>query len=125
MSNTCNCPSPPGGTIECADDQLAVCGYQNGQIISGCYGRPSHVFGIRDESTKQLALANWIISTVTQFNRSDSDPIEAIYLAMLSIGQYENQTGEMVAFKTPNDFRVAHIFIEQGRRDASDKAAKG
>ena|ERR1700722_13284938 len=110
MSNTCACPNPPGGTIECADDQLAVCGYQNGQIVSGCYGRPSHVFHIEDEGDKHLALGNWIISIVTGAVRSDSDPIGSEHFAMLSEGRYTNErTGAVIRFAPPSDFELQNI----------------
>jgi len=110
MSNVCKCPNPPGGTIECADDQLAVCGYQNGQIISGCYGRPSHIFGIEDEGEQRLALGNWILSIVTGSARSDSDSIEPEHFEILSKGRYKNElTGETITFKWPSDFELQNL----------------
>lgn len=110
MSNICPCPNPPGGTIQCADDQLAVCGFQNGQIISGCYGRPAHVFGIKDEGEQHLALGNWILSIVTGNDRSGSDSIEPEHFSILSKGWYRNeQTGEIITFRPPSDFKLQNL----------------
>jgi uncharacterized protein len=110
MSNTCKCPEPPGGTITCRDDQLAVCGYRNGQIVGGCYDRPNRVRGIVDESARTLALANWVLSTVIGSHRPDHMRIERALLTALLRGEYRNpRTGEMVAFISPRDLDLRSI----------------
>ena len=40
MSHICPCPNPPGGQVVCSDDQLAMCGIRNGEIVSGCFDMP-------------------------------------------------------------------------------------
>lgn len=37
MSNTCECPSPPGGSVRCAPDQFAYCVVVRGKAKTGCY----------------------------------------------------------------------------------------
>ena|SRR5258708_6934355 len=104
MSNACKCPRPPGGTIRCSDDQLAVCGYQDGEIVSGCFDRPELILSIADEGEKNLVLSNWILSKVTGVYRSDLDPIDSDLFAMLRSGQYRNErTGEVLKFSLPRD----------------------
>lgn len=104
MSNTCKCPKPPGGTITCNQDQLAVCGYQNGEIVSGCYDKPEQALSITNSAERNLVLANWVISTITGLYRSDYDPIEPELLAILRRGLYKNEsTGETVNFSLPRD----------------------
>jgi len=104
LSNVCNCPVPPGGSITCNDDQLAVCGYQDGKIVSGCFDRPKHARFISDEDEKKLVLSNWILSKITGIYRSDLDPIEPSLFAMLRSGQYRNErTGEVLTFSLPRD----------------------
>jgi hypothetical protein len=104
MSNVCRCPKPPGGKIECSDDQLAVCGYQNGEIVSGCYDRPAHVREIEDLPQRNLVLANWVISTITGEYRSDFALIDSSLFAMLRSGQYiDGATREVLTFGLPRD----------------------
>lgn len=115
--NICDCPHPPGGRVRCPDDQLAICGYQDGKIVSGCYDRPGYVSLLIDISKKlydqeiprldRLVMCNWIISTITDSRRADADPVEDSHLAMLSRGQYENKrTGEVLRFSLPRIIQV-------------------
>jgi inosose dehydratase len=47
MGNSCNCPSPPGGSVNCRSDQLAICRVKDGQVHSYCVDiTPSTRFGI-------------------------------------------------------------------------------
>lgn len=104
MANVCQCPKPPGGSITCNQDQLAVCGYQDGQIVSGCYDRPEHALFIQDENEKHLVLTNWVLSRITGAYRADYDPVEPDLFKMLRRGEYKNEaTGEVVKFSLPND----------------------
>lgn len=36
MSTSCPCPHPPGGRVECAEDQFAYCHREGGNVVSGC-----------------------------------------------------------------------------------------
>jgi hypothetical protein len=104
MSNVCNCPKPPGGSITCNDDQLAVCGYQNGAIVSGCFPRPAHITAVYEESERQLLLSNWILSTVTGTPRPDDAPLTPDLIALLQSGTYTNeQTRDTLHFVLPRD----------------------
>ncbi len=106
MSNVCKCPDPPGGSVTCNDDQLAVCGYQDGQIVSGCFDKPDHLRSISDKEERLLALKNWALSTIMGVYRSEDDPIGPELTAMLASGQYKNeQTKEIVRFILPRDFQ--------------------
>ena len=112
MSNVCGCPNPPGGTITCNDDQLAVCGYRNGQIVSGCFERPQYLRAIADDFARGLAVTNWVISTITGVERSDSSPIGPELIAMLRSGQFRNeQTGEVLHFTVPRDLRLERAAV--------------
>ena len=104
MSNSCECPDPPGGTQTCSDDQLAVCGYQNGKIVSGCFDRPQRVRLMRGTSAGRLALANWVISKITGITRPHDSDLDDGVIGMLISGRYENeQTGEVLTFSVPKD----------------------
>jgi hypothetical protein len=104
MSRACKCPKPPGGSITCDDDQLAVCGYQDGVFVSGCRARPELVFSISNENERHLVLSNWVLSQIMGVDRSDYDPIEPSLFAMLRSGQYRNdQTGDVLRFSLPRD----------------------
>jgi hypothetical protein len=104
MSNVCNCPKPPGGSIQCSDEQLAVCGYQDGQIVSGCFDRPAYVLSIINDNQKNLVLANWVISRITGITRDDHAPLERELSAMLAGSRYRNdETGEVIRFSLPKD----------------------
>ena len=37
MSNTCQCPDPPGGSVACASDHFAYCIVVRGKAKTGCY----------------------------------------------------------------------------------------
>ncbi len=107
MTNTCQCPKPPGGAIQCKDDELAVCGYQNGEIIGGCFERPQSIDWITNRDEKNLAIANWCLGVITGSSRSDYDAIEPEQFAMLRKGSYQDEfTGEIVKFVLPRDLNL-------------------
>jgi hypothetical protein len=110
LSNTCLCPKPPGGTVRCSDDQLAVCGYRDGQIVSGCFDRPSHVRATEDESVKNLFLSNWILTVITGSDRSEYQPIQDDELALLQTGRYgSSETVNLLKFSVPRDLDLGNI----------------
>jgi len=107
MKNVCNCPDPPGGVVSCGLNQLAVCGYRDGRIVSGCFDKPDHAIRITDESEKQFVLSNWILSAITGVARSDYQAIEPDLIEMLSTGEYRNEkTGEVIKFSLPRDYNL-------------------
>lgn len=104
MSNSCQCPQPPGGSIRCNDDQLAMCGYQDGEIVSGCFDRPDHSRTIQDPEERKLVLTNWVLAAITGQQRSDYEEIDGNSLSMLRSGRYENkETGTTLRFSLPDD----------------------
>jgi hypothetical protein len=110
LSNICPCPNPPGGTIRCNDDQLAVCGYRDGQIVSGCFDRPDHVKSAEEENLKNLFLCNWILSFITGATRSRYAAIEDEDLALLRAGRYRTaDTAETLKFSVPRDLDMGNI----------------
>jgi hypothetical protein len=142
--NICDCPDPPGGDLKCPDDQLAICGYQNGKNASGCYERPAYVrllTTIRDfddpgtPRLDDLVLSNWIISTITGSRRAEADPVEDRHLAMLRRGEYKNErTGEVTKFSLPRSIHAeswglelplqsGYADLEWRRPDAVEEAA--
>src|ERR1043165_6122799 len=104
MSNVCACPKPPGGSITCSDEQLAICGYQNGEIVSGCFDRPNHLQFIRADDERTLGVANWALSVIVGVGRSDAEPIDPTLMAVLHSGHYRNeQDGGILKFVLPAD----------------------
>jgi hypothetical protein len=103
MSNVCNCPNPPGGKVTCSDNQLAMCGYKDGQVVGGCYDRPEAVASITERTEQNLALANWALSEILGISRSLEDSIEPDLVTMLRSGRFENEAGEILNFKVPRD----------------------
>ena len=110
MSNVCNCPKPPGGYISCNANQLAICGYRDGEIVSGCFDKPDYAAHITDDRERNLVLSNWILSKITGIKRSDYDSIKPDLLAILLSGKYRNgRTGEVIKFSLPDDYDLQSV----------------
>ena len=91
MSHVCACPNPPGGQIVCSDDQLAICGFRDGQFVGGCFAVPAY------------NSMSWTLQTITGAHAAAHTYDQAI--AILKLGFYENPaTGEIVRFSLPKDF---------------------
>ena len=58
MSNVCPCPNPPGGQIVCSADQLAICGFRDGKIVSGCFDKPAQARQAESKSEADLVVAD-------------------------------------------------------------------
>jgi hypothetical protein len=101
MSNSCDCPNPPGGKVTCGPDQLAICRVKGGITESECVDRPPHVVGATVDLRQRL-LYNWALSVITGIERGGHASISASDNAMLTQGRYENPTtGEIVTFSLP------------------------
>jgi len=109
MSNTCNCPTPPGGSITCNPDQLAVCGLVNGQIVSGCFDRPGHASLIADEEERKVVLTNWVLSVVSGIPREDYDPVLPEEYEALKRGEVRAPDGSVVRFTMPDDLNLTKV----------------
>ena|ERR1043166_5251628 len=89
MSIVCPCPDPPGGQIICSDDQLAICGYRDGRIVSGCFDKP-----------RDTDLLRWALLMITGTQRN---VVTANEIRLLHAGRYESPGG-VLAFILPRTF---------------------
>lgn len=105
MAKTCVCPSPPGGSIVCSDDQLAMCGYQNGQIVSGCFDPPPDIPALPTRDQRVTALNNWVLEKLTGEARSYTQQITAEEDATLRSGEHVTASGEKLSFVLPTKIR--------------------
>ena len=107
MAKTCGCPTPPGGSIICSDDQLAMCGYQDGQIVSGCFDPPSSIAAIATRGQRTTALNNWVLERITGQYRNLDQTITPQEDAILRSGEYFNSLGDKLSFVLPTKVRAA------------------
>jgi len=104
MSRICNCPNPPGGQVICDNDQLAMCSFENGEVVSGCFSRPANLLTIPSLNVRVQAGRNWALSLVTGTRRAYDQPIQYDELALLRSGTYTHSgTGKIVNFTLPKD----------------------
>ena len=106
MARTCDCPTPPGGSITCSDDQLAMCGYRDGKIIGGCFDPPPSVPALPTKSQQFLAMQNWALQEITGISRTLSHSISPSERAILNSGEYVNARGEKLTFVLPINMRA-------------------
>lgn len=106
MARTCDCPKPPGGSITCNDDQLAICGYQDGQIVSGCFDPPPSVAAMPTRGQRITALNNWVLEQITGESRALDQKISPREDAILRSGEYVNARGEKITFVLPTKVRA-------------------
>jgi hypothetical protein len=102
MSNICRCPKPPGGQVVCSDRQLAICGYRDGEIVSGCYDPPLAV-AWADPGDARQAMHNWVLSAVTGMERELDAPLTKTDAAILAAGRYVSANGDEVRFVAPRE----------------------
>jgi hypothetical protein len=106
MAKTCNCPNPPGGSITCSDDQLAMCGYQDGRIVSGCFDPPSAIAAMPTRGQRTTALANWALQQITGETRKSNQRITSRDDKLLRSGNFTNDLGERLMFILPAKVRA-------------------
>ena len=106
MSNVCPCPNPPGGQIVCSTDQLAICGYRDGKIVSGCFDRPSEARQAATKSESDLIVANWSLSIITGVSRPFSQTLEDDDVQLLQSGEYRSGA-TLIKFSLPEDLELA------------------
>jgi hypothetical protein len=107
MSKTCDCPDPPGGSITCSDEQLAMCGYRDGKIVSGCFDPPPSIAGMPTTLQRTAALSNWVLQEVTGKNRAFTDPVTSADRSVLYSGTFVNDRGERLRFVLPAQIRAS------------------
>ena len=67
-TTSCNCPTPPGGRVECEPDQAAVCWVDaDGNLLARCFSVPEDV---RSASVKSgvgsSALVHWLADSLAE-----------------------------------------------------------
>lgn len=95
--NECRCPTPPGGRVVCADNQMPMCFVDaDGNVHTGCFNRPR---------TALLAhqVENWILALVTDEPRNPDTTISSLDRIVLRAGFYERPDGTRVTFKIPRN----------------------
>jgi hypothetical protein len=107
MARTCNCPNPPGGSITCSDDQLAMCGYQDGRIVSGCFDPPSAIAAMPTRAERTTALSNWALQQITGEIRILNQRITSSEDDLLRSGTFINDLGERLMFVLPAKIRAS------------------
>src|ERR1700680_1507191 len=105
MARTCNCPNPPGGSITCSDDQLAMCGYQDGRIVSGGFNPPSAIAAMPTRAERTTALSNWALQQITGEIRILDQLISSGEDDLLRSGTFINDLGEHLMFALPAKIR--------------------
>jgi hypothetical protein len=93
VSNSCDCPNPPGGRAVCAPHQVAICIVLDGVARQECHNPPS--------STDATLLVNWALTKVIGTARLPDEGINASDLQTLLAGNFERRTGERVTYAFP------------------------
>ena len=96
--NSCDCPTPPGGRIQCEDQQVAICRVREGKVYGQCKTPPKG-------SSEGVPLRVWILSELleTQIQPQDLERRQELR-QILSEGKYTNpKTREVVTFRLPKN----------------------
>jgi hypothetical protein len=101
MGNSCQCPTPPGGQVNCGPHQFAICRVRNGQVQSECVDQPKS-FAILKDHARQVARNNWALQIITGIERDENQQLSGEDFQVLVAGQYRNEeTDETVTFSLP------------------------
>ena len=94
--NVCDCPSPPGGQIQCDNNQVAFCRISEGKVIGTCKAPP------RDQR-EGTRLQAWVILELTGERVSPDDISKRPELKrIITQGEFTNpKTGEIIRFRLP------------------------
>ena len=108
VKNTCKCEDPPGGTVECEPDQLAICIVRNGVAQKGCMDPPDDLRDLAALTAGQSRrYFNWALTQITGQLRWSSNPISNEDIAILAQGSYQNLvTGDVVTFSLPAELTL-------------------
>ncbi len=112
MANTCKCPNPPGSTVICESDQLAICFVKNGEAVHRCID----IVRTHDSRT----LLNTVFRAVTKGAR----PLFAGYrikekVEILERGEFEGRRHILIRFALPQDIRE-RLGLNQQRDNNND-----
>ena len=76
----CSCSKPPGGSIECPDDHLAICRKENGECHGSCHPIPKKLNYIERE--------NWLLGVIKGEKRTGLDFISKADREILNSKNY-------------------------------------
>lgn len=102
--NTCQCPTPPGGSAVCEADQLAICRVKDGNLETYCLDPPITVGVAALLGSKGVErYMNWALEKITGVTRSLSADISADDRNILAAGSYyDSKTGSITRFRIPD-----------------------
>jgi hypothetical protein len=105
VKNICPCDNPPGGSVECEPNQMAICSVQNGVATRQC---------LNPVGPEAIELVNWAISKITGQIRNGDTDISMVELVMLLGKRYKSPRGVVVNFTLPEKVTAAvtQIFSE-------------
>ena len=110
MEKKCPCANPPGGEITCSDDQLALCGVIDGELVVGCFDKPNDVMLIENLDRRNVALANWVLSRVMGDARKPDREISSDEGAILRASEYtSHDRATTVKFSIPSDLELQAV----------------
>src|SRR6266481_6604605 len=100
MGNSCECPRPPGGRVNCGPDQLAICRVRDGEVRGECIDPPASY--LKQPRIHTLSRNNWVLSIITGIKRAPRQALSDKDEMTLSSGRYRNpRSGEIVTFSLP------------------------
>lgn len=88
MSNTCNCPNPPGGIVRCETNQMALCIVKDGQAFYKCLNPPYNRYFRRYEAEE---LVGWALHNIIGDRSHLTIPIESDLIEILKSGFYDSR----------------------------------
>jgi len=93
-NNKINCPDPPGGTVECEANQLAICSIKGWKVEAKCVSPQSGL--------SVTALQNWVLENVTGISREASAFLNDDDREILRSQNYRSPDGKLqVSFRVP------------------------
>jgi hypothetical protein len=101
MGNFCQCPTPPGGEVNCGPHQLAICRVKDGKVHSQCIDQPG-AFADLNATELEIARRNWALQIITGTKRVWKQKLVDEDKQILMEREYHNEkTGEVVTFSLP------------------------
>ena len=91
--NICSCPHPPGGTVECSANQMALCIVKDGVARHLCIDPI--------ETSEAIKLTNWALTLITGELHDAYKRISEADFAMLRSGTFRSEKIS-VNFVLPN-----------------------
>jgi hypothetical protein len=113
MAKQCPCPDPPGGYITCDDNQFGMCAYVDGERRSGCLNVPVSIDIIIDSSQRNLAVINWVLTTLTGVGRNWDAVVEDADTTLLASGEFVNSHGQLIRFSLPDSLDLAAVRVKE------------